>query len=214
MATFLPHSSSVTQLQSHELRFLQQGASTETTGLSAGHIQHLQYQGMEAWPLAPRRQPPPPFSKLRCSSVQLAVSVGCITIQEQTEIHLHNYMLCPHIPISPFLCSLCPLESLRAKWGAGNIVQVFSGLCQGPVVVSRHQKGIFDIPSTSPAETLQAGPRTESSPPEEKSKLLPEEQTMNLSTHDDRSFAHNSHKVGETQASVNVWMDKQNVLYT
>lgn len=75
--------------------------------------------------------------------MQLAVSVGCITIQEQTEIHLHNYMLCPHIPRSPFPCSLCPLEFLRAKWGDGNIVQVFSGLCQGPVVVSRHQKRHF-----------------------------------------------------------------------
>jgi hypothetical protein len=44
------------------------------------------------------------------------------------------------IPVSS--CSLCPWESLFAKWGDSSTLWTFSQLCQGPTVVSRHQLGI------------------------------------------------------------------------
>lgn len=87
--------------------------------------------------------------------------VGHVTSgNRQREAHLHKCRLCPYTPMSPSPCSLCPSASFRAKRGDGNTVQTFSWLCQGPVVVSRHQKGIFNIPCTPPAETLPAGPST------------------------------------------------------
>lgn len=149
----------------------------ETERLPAGHTQHLQYQGMEVWPPAPGCQP------LTVQQIEVPFlhpasrdQVGhVISRNGQREKYLHKHMLCPCTPMSPSPCSLCPLESVCANWGDGSTLRTFSQLCQGPVVVSRYQQGIFSIPSTPPTGTLQAGPRA--APPQRNQMSTPDERS-------------------------------------
>lgn len=162
MAAFLGHASAVPQLQSHQLLLLQQGASTETEGLSPKHTRRSQQQGRGTWP--------------RPQDANLTVGLGKAPlpttqprsgwtgyVQDRTEkcICTRARWVPTHQCHPP--CVLC------VPWSPFVQYKQMATHCELSHSCARDQLlclGIWDILSIPPMETLQAGPRA--APPQGK----------------------------------------------
>ena len=158
MAAFLRHSSTATQLQSHQLLPLHQGANTETKGLSAKHMQHLEHQGRGAWPRLQNTNLTVQLMEVPFLSTQPRSGWTCY-VQKWTEkfICTNAYCASTHQCHSPCVLSVPSSPS----WGEHSTLWTLSQLCQGPAVVFRHHQGIWGIPSMPPTETRQGSPTPE-----------------------------------------------------